>query len=278
MKHGDHAGAHVAGRADSAAMDWGVGRYESTAEQLLPAARVVVDTAAIRPAERALDLGCGTGNAALLAAELCGEVIGVDPAQRLLDVARARAASEAREVTFLHGEAASLPIDDSSVDAILSVFAVIFAPDPGAAAAEMSRVLAPGGRIVLSAWIPAGALFELNSVAAETVRQAVGAPPMPAPFAWHDRDWLLSLLAPYGFGVDIQPHSLTFAASSAQEFLDIEARNHPLAVAGLRVLEPLGQADALRARLLGILEKGNEDRDSFRVTSRYVVAAARRAG
>jgi SAM-dependent methyltransferase len=202
----------------------------------------------------------------------------VDPASRLLEVARVRAASDGKKVTFLHGEAASLPVSGASVDVILSVFAVIFAPDPGAAAAEMSRVLVPGGRIVLSAWIPAGAMFELNSAAAQAVRQAVGAPPAPQPFAWHDRDALSGLLAPYGFRVDITPHRLVFTGSSARDFLDTESRNHPLAVAGLGVLAPLGQAEALRARLLEILENGNEDRDGFQVTSRYVVATARRNG
>jgi len=48
--------------------DWGVGRYESTAAQLLPASEVVVRIAAVKPDERVVDLGCGTGNAALLAA------------------------------------------------------------------------------------------------------------------------------------------------------------------------------------------------------------------
>jgi len=159
------------------------------------------------------------------------------------------------------------------VDVILSVFAVIFVPDPGAAAREMSRVLAPGGRIVLSAWIPAGAMFEMTSAAAGAVRQAVGA---PEPFAWHDRDALASLLEPYGFGVDVGQHRLAFCASSAQQFLDQETQNHPLAVAGLRILAQLGQAQALRARLEAILQTGNQDPASFRVTSRYVVATARR--
>jgi uncharacterized ferredoxin-like protein len=65
-------------------------------------------------------------------------------------------------------------------------------------------------------------------------------------------------------------------APSARQFLDQETKNHPQAVAGLSVLEPLGRAQALRARLLGILENGNEDPGRFRVTSRYVVATARR--
>jgi SAM-dependent methyltransferase len=269
-------GPPVPAGANAPALDWGVGSYESLAGQLLPAARVVVESAGLRPDERVLDLGCGTGNAALLAADRCGEVTGVDPASRLLEIARAQAAREGKKVTFRHGEAASLPVDDSAVDVILSVFALIFAPDPDAAAAEMSRVLAPGGRIVLSAWIPAGAMFEMTSTASETIRQAVGAPPGPAPFAWEQRDALLNLLAPHGFSVEVKHHALAFTASSAQEFLDDQAQNHPMAVAGLSVLEQLGQAQALRTRLLGILENGNEDAAKFRVTSRYVVATARR--
>ena len=262
--------------ANAPALDWGAGGYESVAAQLLPAARAVVESAGLRPGERVLDLGCGTGNAALLAAERSGEVTGVDPASRLLEIARARAAREGKKVTFRRGEAASLPLDDSSVDVILSVFALIFAPDPDAAAAEMSRVLAPGGRIVLSAWIPAGAMFEMTSTASDTVRQAVGAPPGPAPFAWEQRDALLNLLAPHGFSVEVKHHALAFTASSVREFLDDQARNHPMAVAGLSVLERLGQAAALRTRLLRILENGNEDAREFRVTSRYAVATAHR--
>ena len=276
MKLEGQAGPPVLAGANAPALDWGAGSYESLAAQLLPAARIVVESAGLRPDERVLDLGCGTGSAALLAAEHSCAVTGVDPASRLLEIARAQAAREGKKVTFLHGEAASLPMDDSAVDVILSVFALIFVPDPEAAAAEMSRVLAPGGRIVLSAWIPAGAMFEMTSTASDTVRQAVGAPPGPVPFAWEQRDALLNLLAPHGFSVQVKHHALAFTASSAQEFLDDQARNHPMAVAGLIVLEQLGQAEALRTRLLTILENGNEDAGKFRVTSRYAVATAHR--
>ena len=267
------------GSADTAAtrsMDWGVGRYETTAEQLLPVAGVVVRRAALRPGERVLDLGCGTGNAALLAAAQGARVTGVDPAPRLLEVARTRAASEGREVEFLPGDAASIPLDDATVDVVLSVFAVIFAPDAGAAAEEMARVLASGGRIVLSAWIPGGAMSEMNGLAAETVRRAVGAPPEPPPFAWHDLESLCALLAPHGFRVALEEQSLAFTGPSAREFFDQES-NHPLAIAGRAVLEKLGQAETLQDRMLEILENGNEDRDGFRVTSRYVVATAHRS-
>ncbi|HEX6449227.1 MAG TPA: methyltransferase domain-containing protein [Trebonia sp.] len=258
--------------------DWGAGHYEFAAEQvqLLPAARAVVETAAIRPGERVLDLGCGTGNATLLAAEHSGQVTGVDPAARLLEVARTRAASENKRVTFLPGEAGSLPVGDASADAIVSVFAVIFAPDPGAAAKEMSRALAASGRIVLSAWIPAGTMFEITSAMSAAVQQATGTPAAPPPFAWHDRDALRSLLAPYGFMVEVSQHQLTFTAPSAQALLAQQTRNHPLAVAALDLLDRLGQADALRTRLQAILEERNEDPDRLLITSSYVIATATR--
>jgi SAM-dependent methyltransferase len=257
-------------------LDWGVGRYESTAEQLLPAARVVVDSAAPRPGERVDDLGCGTGNAALLAAACGAQVTGVDPAARLLDVARGRAASEGAKITFLSGEAAAIPVGDAGADVIVSVFAVIFAPDPVAAAAEMSRVVTADGRIILSAWIPHGTMFEFTSAASEAVRQALGAPPPPQPFAWHDLDALSVLLAPHGFTVEVEEHSVSFTDSSPAAYLDGESRDHPMAVAGLAVLEGLGQAEVVRDRLLQILVAGNEDPEGFRTTSRYVVATARR--
>ncbi len=258
------------------APDWSLGRYETIAAQLLPSAKIVVEAAGLRPGERVLDVGCGTGNAALLAAEYGTEVIGVDPAPRLIQVAADRAALQGKQVTFHLGEAASLPLADASVDVILSVFGIIFASDAEAVAAEIDRVLAPTGRIALSAWVPSGTLFKMNSAAADAVRLAFGAPPQPKPFEWHDPGELTRLLQPSGFTLSLEEHELAFTAASAQEFLDQQATDHPLAVAGLAILAKLGRAERVRNELLAILESGNEDPRGFRATSQYVVAIAHR--
>ena len=126
-----------------------------------PASGVVVERAAPQTSARVLDLGCGTGNAALLAAARGATVTGVDPAPRLLDVARARAVDHGVDITFALGEAAAVPMESGSVDVLLSVFGVIFAPNSVAAAAEMARVTAPHGRIVHSAWLPTGAVSQV---------------------------------------------------------------------------------------------------------------------
>jgi SAM-dependent methyltransferase len=259
----------------ASAFDWGVGRYEDTAARLEPAARAVVERAAPGKGDRVVDVGCGTGNAALLAAARGAKVTGVDPAPRLLDVARGRAAARGLDATFAPGHAARLPLGDHEATVVLSVFGVIFAPHPLAVAEELARVTARDGRIVLSAWIPEGAVHDAVRLAGEAVREALGAPPAAAPFPWHERAALAGLLGPYGFEVTCDDERLSFTAPSPQAFLD-EQSSHPLAVAGQGVLGPRGEDERLSRRMLAVYEEANEDPDAFRVTSSYVVATAHR--
>ncbi|MBI5709285.1 MAG: methyltransferase domain-containing protein [Candidatus Eisenbacteria bacterium] len=259
------------------ALDWNVGCYELTAVQLMPAARVVVDRARLMPGEHVLDVGCGSGNAALLAAERGARVTGVDPAIRLLEVARAQAAVRGLDARFLEGEAASLPLEDGTADVVMSVFGVIFAPDACAATAEMARVAGPRGRILLTAWLPGGPVCEAALAAHETTTRVLGSPQGPAPFAWHERESLKSVFGPLGWAVTLEEHSLAFTAASARKYLDAEFQHHPLWRAACEVLEPRGELETFHRRLVAILEKGNEDPSAFRGTSRYVVAVCRRA-
>jgi SAM-dependent methyltransferase len=256
--------------------DWSAGRYEQSAARLLDAARIVVERAAPGPGEHVVDVGCGTGNATLLAAARGARATGVDPAQRLLAVARERAAAHGLAATFAAGDAAALPLADGAAGAVLSVFGVIFAPDAGAAAREMARVTAPGGRIVLSAWMPEGAIGAAARMLREATRRALGAPAGPPPFAWHDRDALARLLGPHGFAVALTEERLAFTDRSAGDYADGEFARHPPWIAARAVLEARGEAQAVRDRAVAILDAANEDPGAFRVTSRYVVATARR--
>jgi ubiquinone/menaquinone biosynthesis C-methylase UbiE len=253
-------------------MEWGRGRYELVAAQLLPAAEVVVDRAAPREGERVVDVGCGTGNAALLAAERGATVTGIDPAQRLLGVAAAQASERGLDTRFEVGEAASIPLPDASADVVLSVFGAIFAPDPKAAAREMARVLAPEGRMLLAAWIPSGPISQAVRLTRTTVAEILEQPAPSPPFAWHDEAVLRDLFEPYGLAVSLEEHSISFGAGSAEEFVERESENHPLAVGARPTLEGAGRAKELRQRLLGIYREANEDPSGFRVTSHYVVA------
>jgi SAM-dependent methyltransferase len=253
-------------------VEWGAGRYELIAEQLLPAAEVVVDVADPVAGETFVDVGCGTGNAALLVAERGASVIGVDPAERLLEVAAAAAEERDLDAEFVTGEAASMPISNAEADAVVSVFGVIFAPDPAAAAAEIDRVTAPAGRIVLAAWIPGGPISDAIRLSRQTLAEIRGDPPPSPPFAWHEAGTLSRLFEPHGFSLSLTEHALAFGAPSVDEFMRIEGENHPLAIAARPILEEAGRADEVREAMRQIYEEGNEDPSAFRITSRYVVA------
>jgi len=100
---------------------WGVGEYPLMARQLEPAAMVAVDAAAVLTGERVLDVATGTGNAALLAVERGARVVGVDFEPALLRLAEQRAREAGRDVRWLRGDLAALPLPDDSADVVLSV-------------------------------------------------------------------------------------------------------------------------------------------------------------
>lgn len=95
-----------------------------------------------------VDLGSGIGRfTPALAETFGGPVYGVEPSARMREVAVATAARP--RVTYLAGEAASIPLDDHSADAILMFLSLHHVPDRAAGAAEIARVLKPGGRVLI---------------------------------------------------------------------------------------------------------------------------------
>jgi SAM-dependent methyltransferase len=210
-----------------------------------------------------------------MAARAGAVTFALDPAARLLEVGRTRAAAERLDIEFLPGEAASLPLPEDAVTAVLSNFGVIFSPDPIAAANEMARVLAPEGRIIFTAWLPGGAVGQLKQAAAEMVRAAFGAPAPPPAFSWHDTAALTPLFATHDLTVTAEPHELAFTAPSPEAYME-SASTHPMAVMGIGILKRLGQGELARARMLAILQDGNESPDAFKSTGRFVVLTAAR--
>lgn len=165
-------------------IDWSEGKYESTAVDLLPAARELVAAARIQPGEHVVDVGAGTGNVALVAVGLGARVTAVEPATRLREVIQE--AAGARDLTVVDGNAAAIPLADGSADVILSNFAVIFAPDPRAAIAELARVAKPAGRILLTSWLP-GVMDQIVGIVATAVREVTGASEATdGQIDWHD--------------------------------------------------------------------------------------------
>jgi ubiquinone/menaquinone biosynthesis C-methylase UbiE len=105
--------------------------------------------------ERVLDVACGTGVVARLAAQhvgTTGEVTGLDLNAGMLRVARSLPAPPGAPVTWVEGSALAMPLADASFDVVLCQQGFQFFPDPRAGLHEMRRVLVPGGRVFLSLW------------------------------------------------------------------------------------------------------------------------------
>ncbi len=262
--------AHRGPRDNGAVVDWGAGTYEKTAADLEPVAQAVVTQARIAPDEMVVDVACGTGNAALLAAARGARVVGVDGAARLLEVARDRARAADLAVDFRHGDLHALPIDDEAADVVVSVFGIIFATDPLQALREVARVLDPGGRALLTAWIPEGPIDAMLTVRNQILGRVMQGPPQKR-FGWADREVLAGAAAEAGLSLATTTRGeLPVRAASPEQYID-GAQDHPMALAARPLVARAGIADELREAMTAVLRAGNEEPDAFLVHNPYVV-------
>ena len=105
-----------------------------------------------------LDVCCGSGASAIPAAEIVGtdgEVVGVDLAENLLELARAKAKQRGlTNIQFQSGDLMHLPFEDGSFGTVVCVFGIFFVPDMEAALRELKRVVRDGGRVAITTWGP----------------------------------------------------------------------------------------------------------------------------
>jgi ubiquinone/menaquinone biosynthesis C-methylase UbiE len=135
---------------------WATGDFNQIARQNVVMAEPLCEAVELRAGQRVLDVACGSGTAALVAARRYCEVTGIDFVPELVERARVRAEAEGLDGEFHVGDAQQLPFPDKSFDAVISVYGVNFAPDQEKAATEMLRVCRPGGRIGLASPVPEG--------------------------------------------------------------------------------------------------------------------------
>lgn len=117
-----------------------------------PWAEVTLEEIALAPADRVLDIACGTGIVARVARERLGDaghVVGIDVSPDMLCVARA----VAPRIDWREGTASALPLQDAEqFDVVVCQQGLQFFPDKTAAAAQMRRALAKGGRLAVATW------------------------------------------------------------------------------------------------------------------------------
>ncbi|HYV28916.1 MAG TPA: class I SAM-dependent methyltransferase, partial [Candidatus Eisenbacteria bacterium] len=171
---------------------WESGDFGQIARTIENVAEEFMARQPLLPGSRVLDVACGTGNLAVVAARHGCAVSGIDIAGNLIVQARARAAAEGLPINFKEADAEALPFVGGQFDLVVSMFGVMFAPRPNVVAAELLRVTKPGGQIALANWTPEGFIGKMFNV----FKAHLPPPPagVPSPLGWGDEATVLSRL------------------------------------------------------------------------------------
>ena len=190
-----------------------------------PWAKDLLETAALAPGMRVLDVACGTGIVARLAAPHvgpAGRVVGLDTNEAMLAVARAQPTPGGAQVEWRQGDATKLPFPDEQFDRILCQHGLQYIPDRTTALREMKRVLAPSGRLALSVFSRSIGYQIFEHTAAEFVGEKAAAI-MREPFALNDLDELSGLLRMVELSaVDIHTKTLPARFPSVNDFIEYQ--------------------------------------------------------
>jgi ubiquinone/menaquinone biosynthesis C-methylase UbiE len=253
---------------------WARGNYPALAELLEPAARALVDACAISAGQEVLDVAAGTGNLAVLAAREGAAVVASDLSPHMVELGRERTAAEGLDVEWVEADAEELPFEDSRFDCAASVFGAMFAPRPERAAAELFRVVRPGGTVGLATW-PAGglaaAIFELGS------KYAPGPEDIPPAILWGDEGVIRERLEGHAARVDVSSGALDMSFPSVDAALDFYERNAPNMATARAGLAPEVYA-RLREDFREVLAQSLTDRGTVEPDNRYVLIVARKRG
>jgi SAM-dependent methyltransferase len=256
---------------------WSEGDFAMVASLVVNVAETLVEALEIVPDERVLDVACGSGNGAIVAARRAwGNTVGADFAPALLERGRERAAAERLDVEFVEADAQDLPFEDAGFDVAMSIFGAMFAPDQERTAAELLRVVKPGGRIGMANWTPDGGVGAMFM----TIAKHVGGPPpgvMP-PALWGTEDRLRGL---FGDGVSelrVERRKSRQAFRSPDHYLEFfRAYFGPIKTAFEKV-GPEGEA-ALASDLRAYLEEANTAGErALVIEPEYLQVLATRAG
>jgi SAM-dependent methyltransferase len=236
---------------------WATGDFNVIAMTIVPVSEALVAAVDPHAGQRVLDIACGSGNTALVAARRFCQVAAMDYVPSLLDRARQRAAAEGLKVDFREADAQALPYADAAFDAVLSTFGVMFAPDQEKAADELVRVCRPGGTIGLAVWLPEGYGLDFVKTVAKYMPPPSGVKPA---LRWGTTDGLRELLGSRTRNMRLERRILPIHFRSADHALETYRLYFGPVARACQVLDAVGR-DAMLAELRDVFEHYNVAHD-----------------
>jgi ubiquinone/menaquinone biosynthesis C-methylase UbiE len=253
---------------------WGTGDYAVIGTTLQIVGESLAEACDLRTDERVLDVAAGNGNATLAAARRGCKVMSTDYVSSMLEHGAERARAEGMDVAFQMADVEALPFAQSSFDVVLSTFGVMFAPNHAQSAAEMARVVRPGGRIGLANWTPDSLIGRMFKVLGRYAPPPAGVQP---PSLWGTEAHLRSLFGDAAAAVQATPRHFAFRYRSAAHFVDVFRTWYGPVNKAFAAQTP-EKATALERELVDLLESLNRAGPaSLVVPSEYLEVVVTRA-
>lgn len=232
---------------------WMAGDYDRFCRYMEKGAEEFFARLPVQPGAKLLDVGCGAGQLALIAARKGVNVTGCDIATNWLEQAQARADGEGLTAKFEEGDAESLPYPDDAFDTVTTLIGAMFAPRPEMVAAQLTRVCRPGGMIAMANWTPGGFIGQMFKI----IARHIAPPGMPSPVLWGDEtivtDRLSRGIARLEMSRRMYPFEYPFSPADVVEFF---RQNYGPMTRAFAALE--GEAQArLRSELVDLWSKAN---------------------
>ncbi|MGQ3820612.1 class I SAM-dependent methyltransferase [Pseudomonas alliivorans] len=246
---------------------WSSGDYTVIGTSLSLTGELLAEACDLNHDDYVLDVAAGNGNATLAAARRGCIVTSTDYVAALLERGRERARAEHFDVAFQEADAEALPFEDATFDAVLSTFGVMFTPDQERAAAELTRVCRPNGRIGLTCWTPEGFVGQMFSTLSRYISPPKGA---ARPSDWGVKGHIHRLFAGEAAEIRTNLRLFNFRYRSAEHFVETFSRWYGPVHKAFKALSK-AEAEELKADLSELLNRMNRSsRKSLVVPAEYL--------
>jgi len=206
---------------------WGLGDYPDLGSLLEPYARMLAVAAAVKPGMDVLDVAAGNGNFAIAAANAGANVTATDLTPKMVELGRLRTDAANLKVEWRVADAEALPFAEEAFDLVASVFGAMFAPRPARVAAELLRVVKPGGVVAMANYSKPGFLGSFADLLTKFSNPPPAGLELPSPFEWGDPSVVQRRLAGMTSSLDFEPGVVTFSFPSLEEGWNFWERTNP---------------------------------------------------
>lgn len=246
---------------------WSSGNYAIVGTTLQIVGEELCEALDLGAGTKVLDVAAGNGMVSLAAARRWCDVVSTDYVASLLERGRARAEAEGLTIEFMEADAEDLPFADSTFDAVVSTFGVMFTPNQSKAAAELLRVCKSGGQIGLTNWTPDGFIGQVFKTLGKHLPPPAAA---KSPLLWGTRAHLTELFGSAASWIKTEPRHFNFRYRSAQHFLEVFRNYYGPMLKAFSALET-PQQNRLEKDLYALIERMNRaDDETMIVPSEYL--------